>query len=103
MTTSAAEPTGVRVLHKTLDILEQIKTAEAGYKLADLARKVELPKATVYRTHTFFTVYAIQMLTPVDDSTSTLVKHRISAFVLPRGTVGITDASTTRRPWMSTC
>jgi DNA-binding IclR family transcriptional regulator len=46
---SPAEPTGVRVLHKTLDILEQIKTTETGYKLADLARRVELPKATVYR------------------------------------------------------
>src|SRR5882757_5395163 len=49
MTTPAVEPSGVRVLHKTLDILEQIKTTESGYKLADLARKVELPKATVYR------------------------------------------------------
>jgi DNA-binding IclR family transcriptional regulator len=39
----------VRVLHKTLDILEQIKTAEGGYRLADLAREIELPKATVYR------------------------------------------------------
>jgi len=49
MKTSLVEPTGVRVLHKTLDILEQIKTAESGYRLADLAREVELPKATVYR------------------------------------------------------
>jgi IclR family transcriptional regulator, KDG regulon repressor len=44
-----AETSGVRVLHKTLDILEKIKTTEAGYTLADLARKVGLPKATVYR------------------------------------------------------
>ena len=49
MKPTLAEPTGVRVLHKTLDILEQIKTAESGYKLADLARDIELPKATVYR------------------------------------------------------
>jgi len=49
MKMSPAEPTGVRVLHKTLDILEQIKTTESGYKLAELAREVELPKATVYR------------------------------------------------------
>jgi IclR family KDG regulon transcriptional repressor len=49
MTTLPAEPSGVLVLHKTLDILEKIKTSEAGYKLADLARKVSLPKATVYR------------------------------------------------------
>ena len=49
MKTTAAEPSGVLVLHKTLDILEEIKTSEAGYKLADLARQVDLPKATVYR------------------------------------------------------
>lgn len=44
-----AEPGGVRVLHKTLDILETIKSRDSGFKLADLARTVELPKATVYR------------------------------------------------------
>ncbi len=50
MTTSTtAELGGVRVLHKTLDILEAIKSREAGFKLAELAREVELPKATVYR------------------------------------------------------
>ncbi len=37
------------MLHKTLDILETIKTTEAGFKLADLSRAVDLPKATVYR------------------------------------------------------
>ena len=40
---------GVRVLHKTLDILETIKSRDAGYKLADLARAARLPKATAYR------------------------------------------------------
>ncbi len=44
-----AEPGGVRVLHKTLDVLECIKSRDSGYRLADLARAVELPKATVYR------------------------------------------------------
>jgi DNA-binding IclR family transcriptional regulator len=43
------EVDGVRVLHKTLDILESIKSAKSGVKLADLARSVEMPKATVYR------------------------------------------------------
>src|SRR5271165_6496047 len=47
--TAAPETAGVRVLHKTLDILEAIKSNESGFKLADLARQVELPKATVYR------------------------------------------------------
>lgn len=45
----AAEPSGVRVLHKTLDILETIRQREGGYRLGDLVRKIELPKATVYR------------------------------------------------------
>src|SRR6202522_4522237 len=40
---------GVRVLHKTLDVLEIVKSRESGYTLADLTRAVELPKATVYR------------------------------------------------------
>lgn len=43
------EAPGVRVLHKTLDILEKIKEAPSGARLADLSRTVELPKATVYR------------------------------------------------------
>jgi DNA-binding IclR family transcriptional regulator len=43
------EATGVRVLHKTLDILEILKARESGYTLAELTRAVELPKATVYR------------------------------------------------------
>ncbi|GLP73013.1 magnesium transporter [Mycobacterium antarcticum] len=51
----------------------------------------ERTKATVYRTHTFFTVYAVQSLAngPDDDTTSSLVMHRISAFVLPRGLITV--------------
>jgi DNA-binding IclR family transcriptional regulator len=39
----------VRVLHKTLDILEAIKSNEEGMGLSELARSVQLPKATAYR------------------------------------------------------
>lgn len=46
---SVQDATGVRVLHKTLDILETIKGAPGGRRLSDLARAVGLPKATVYR------------------------------------------------------
>lgn len=46
---NGAEMTGVRVLHKTLDILEILKSRESGYTLADLTRSVAMPKATVYR------------------------------------------------------
>lgn len=40
---------GVRVLHKTLDILETLKENRSGVRLADLARAVQMPKPTVYR------------------------------------------------------
>src|SRR5690242_16041830 len=48
-TVESTDPGGVRVLHKTLDILEAVKSRESGYRLAELARAVEMPKATVYR------------------------------------------------------
>ena len=46
---AAPDLSGVRVLHKTLDILEILKTRESGFTLADLTRSVAMPKATVYR------------------------------------------------------
>jgi IclR family KDG regulon transcriptional repressor len=49
MKAAPAETSGVLVLHKTLDILETIREKPAGLKLADLARTVDMPKATVYR------------------------------------------------------
>jgi magnesium transporter len=61
------------------------------WAVEDATAPKERTKATVYRTHTFFTVYAIQTvkIAPDDDTTSTLVKHRISAFVLPRGLITV--------------
>ena len=59
MKAGSSESGGVLVLHKTLDILENIlgqdgkghdgKNKSAGVKLSDLARAVNMPKATVYR------------------------------------------------------
>jgi IclR family KDG regulon transcriptional repressor len=49
MKTGTTQTGGVLVLHKTLDILENIKDTPAGVKLSDLARAVNMPKATVYR------------------------------------------------------
>lgn len=43
------ESGGVLVLHKTLDILESIKEKPSGVRLSDLARSMDMPKATVYR------------------------------------------------------
>ncbi len=40
---------GVRVLHKTLDILEVVRSSESGLRLAEVMRLVAMPKATVYR------------------------------------------------------
>lgn len=66
--------------------------AELGlnvWAVEDATAPKERAKATVYPTHTFFTVYAVDAVAPVDDTTSMLVKHRISAFVLPRGLITV--------------
>lgn len=61
------------------------------WAVEDAVAPMERTKATIYRTHTFFTVYAIDIAAPPaeDDVASTLIKHRISAFVLPRGLITV--------------
>src|ERR1700758_3162244 len=49
MNSATAAPKQVRVLQKTLDILETLKKESNGIGLADVARSVAMPKATVYR------------------------------------------------------
>ena len=49
----------------------------------------ERTKVSVYHTHTFFTVYAVDTSTPDGGTVSVLLKHRISAFVLPRGLITV--------------
>jgi len=40
---------GVLVLHKTLDVLEMLRTAPAGMSLAQLTARLGMPKATIFR------------------------------------------------------
>lgn len=40
---------GVKVLHKTLDILEIVRSRPEGLALADVSRTVSMPRPTVYR------------------------------------------------------
>ncbi len=49
MRTNETAPKQVRVLEKTLDILESIKREGSSPGLAEVARAVSMPKATVYR------------------------------------------------------
>lgn len=49
MVKASTGPKQVRVLQKTLDILEILKKERRGIGLADMARSVAMPKATVYR------------------------------------------------------
>ena len=49
MKPATAAPKQVQVLQKTLDILEALKKSGDGIGLAELARSVRMPKATVYR------------------------------------------------------
>ncbi len=46
---AARAPQQIRVLQKTLDILETIKREGSGIGLAEIARSASMPKATVYR------------------------------------------------------
>ncbi|MGV9801065.1 magnesium transporter CorA family protein [Mycobacterium sp. NPDC003449] len=77
--------------HETLQSL----AAELGlniWAVEDVTAPKERTKASVYHTHTFFTVYAVDTRAPAQDPTSftsTLIKHRISAFVLPRGLITV--------------
>jgi magnesium transporter len=61
------------------------------WAVEDAVAPSERVKATVYSTHTFFTVYAVDMAAPEPDGQphSVLSKHRISAFVLPQGLVTV--------------
>lgn len=62
------------------------------WAVEDAVAPKERTKTSVYHTHTFFTVYAVDTREPEPDAapdTSLLIKHRISAFVLPRGLITV--------------
>ena len=60
-----------------------------SWAVEDALAAAERTKATVYKTHTFFTVYAVQMTQPAEDDDSSISMHRISGFVLPRGLITV--------------
>src|SRR5436305_2478090 len=49
MTPQSNSPAQVRVLHKTLDILEALRRENSGVNLALVSRWVGMPQPTVYR------------------------------------------------------
>jgi magnesium transporter len=59
------------------------------WAVEDAVAEAERTKAAVYRTHTFFTVYAVSTSEATDESDSALATHRISGFVLPRGLITV--------------
>lgn len=59
------------------------------WAVEDAVAPSERVKATVYPSHTFFTVYAVTMETPTDEPKTLLTKHRISAFVLKNALVTV--------------
>jgi magnesium transporter len=79
------------------DALREL-AAELGlnvWAVEDAVAAAERVKATAYATHTFFTVYAVDVVAEAtDDPQPMLATRRISAFVLPRGliTVRLTSA-----------
>jgi magnesium transporter len=61
-----------------------------SWAVEDAVAEAERTKAQVYKTHTFFTVYAVTAVDDVDDDTqSRLSLHRVSAFVLPQGLITV--------------
>lgn len=60
-----------------------------SWAVEDAVAEAERTKAAVYRTHTFFTVYAVSTPERTDESESVLATHRISGFVLPRGLITV--------------
>jgi len=68
------------------------------WAVEDAVADVERTKATVYRTHTFFTVYAVAEADPANDTESALSMHRISAFVLPQGLITVRLSPTESSP-----
>ena len=60
------------------------------WAVEDAIADAERTKASIYRTHTFFTVYAVTARDrSPDDSGTALEMHRISAFVLPQGLITV--------------
>ncbi len=59
------------------------------WAVEDAVSARERVKTTVYSTHTFFTVYAVQVADTGVDSETVLSMHRISAFVLPQGLITV--------------
>ena len=59
------------------------------WAVEDAVGEAERTKATVYKTHTFFTVYAVAPTNSTDDNESALSLHRISGFVLPQGLITV--------------
>ena len=74
--------------HATLADLAQ-ELGLNDWAVEDAVAEAERTKAAVYRTHTFFTVYAVSVTESADDSESGLEVHRISGFVLPRGLITV--------------
>jgi magnesium transporter len=61
-----------------------------SWAVEDAVAEAERTKAQVYKTHTFFTVYAVTAVDDVEEDTqSRLSFHRISAFVLPQGLITV--------------
>jgi magnesium transporter len=59
------------------------------WAVEDAVAEAERTKATVYSTHTFFTVYSVDTTQPENDTDSALSIHRISGFVLPQGLITV--------------
>ena len=73
------------------EILQELATSLGlnRWAVEDAVADAERTKASVYPTHTFFTVYSVGSREPDDKSRSTLDIRRVSGFVLPQGLITV--------------
>jgi magnesium transporter len=59
------------------------------WAVEDAVAEAERTKASVYPTHTFFTVYSVAQREPDEENKTTLDIRRVSGFVLPQGLITV--------------
>jgi magnesium transporter len=61
-----------------------------SWAVEDAVADAERTKVSIYKTHTFFTVYVVTAVDdPAGDTQSRLSTHRVSGFVLPQGLITV--------------
>lgn len=96
MKNARTRPPTVKVVDKTLALLEEIASSEQGYSLTDLATRLDMPNATVFRLlqHLVRRGYVEQ------DSSSKLYFLGLKVLVLRTGAIRTLQLAARARPFL---